>query len=134
VKVDAFAPTGKLLWRYSKPDEALALAERSDGVLLVAGRRLLDAIRPHGKLLWQAPIGASRGVYIPERPSLIVDGDDSAYVGSGDGIVRVISADGQWLASMPGGGSHLHLTPGLILGADGRLIVSGTDGVMRVYG
>jgi outer membrane protein assembly factor BamB/DNA-binding beta-propeller fold protein YncE len=133
-EVDAFDPTGRLLWQHNKTDRALALAERSDGVLLVAGRGWLDALQPDGTLLWHVQIGKSRGIYASERPSLIVDGDGTAYVGSADGLVRAISVDGQWIMTFGAGGSQKHLTPGLILDAEGRLIVSGTDSMMRVYG
>jgi outer membrane protein assembly factor BamB len=133
-EIDAFSGSGQVLWRYRKADGALTLAERSDGVLLVAGRHDLDAVQPDGKQLWGVQIGSSRGASAEERPFLLVDGDDTAYVGTGDGSVWVISAQGQWLSDLPAGGHENHRSPGLLLGPDGRLLVSGTDRVMRVYG
>jgi outer membrane protein assembly factor BamB len=133
-RVDAFTPAGTLLWHRTKVDAEFTLAERSDGVLLVAGRNTLDAFQPNGTHLWQTPIGVSRGQYAAERPSLIVDGDGTAYAASGDGLVRVVSVDGELVGACDGGGQHHHVTPGLLLDAGGRLIVSGTDGNLRVYG
>jgi len=56
-----------------------------------------------------------------------------AYVGSGDGRVRVMSATGQVLATVYAGGYRYGVPLGLLLGPDGRLIVSGTDLMLRVY-
>ncbi len=133
-RVDAFNPAGRLLWHRAKVDAAFTLAERSDGVLLVAGRTTLDAFQPSGTHLWQTPIGVSRGQDATERPSLIVDGDGTAYAASGDGLVRVVSVDGELVGACDGGGRRSHVTPNLLLDAGGRLIVSGTDGNLRVYG
>jgi hypothetical protein len=65
---------------------------------------------------------------------LIVDAAGTAYVGSGDGIVRIISAGGKLVEQISAGGHHFDLPPHALMGPDGRLIVNGTDGVLRVYG
>jgi outer membrane protein assembly factor BamB len=127
----AYAPSGRLVWKLRWHDGPLALAERSDGTILVAGRNQLGAVNPGGRRLWHVTIGHSAGQFIP--PSLIVDAAGTAYVGSGDGKVRVISGTGKIRARLFAGGPKLASVPAIMLLASGRLIISGTDGVLRVY-
>jgi outer membrane protein assembly factor BamB len=129
----AFTPSGRLIWKLRWRDGPLALAERSDGMILVAGRNQLGAVNPAGRRLWHVTIGHSAGQFIPEYPSLIVDAAGTAYVGSGDGKVRVISAAGKIRARIFAGGPRLASVPAIMLVAGGKLIISGTDSVLSVY-
>lgn len=125
----AYDPAGHFLWRFRKPDKALALAERADGVLLIAGQRVLDAVSPQGTRLWHRKIGTGKSLF----SSLIVDAAGKAYVGTGDGRLSVFSADGGLLSRVTVGPSSPISSPVSLLGPDGTLIVNGTDGRMRVY-
>ncbi len=133
-QIVAYTSSGHLRWRVRKTDGALALALRADGILLVAGRDRLDAIRTNGTRLWSTAIGYSSAQYPAAWPSLATDAAGKAYVGSGDGRVRVVSATGQVLATVSAGGYRDGSTPSLLLGPDGRLMVSGADSTLRVYG
>lgn len=130
----AVGADGQIRWSAEKPDEVLALAERADGSILSAGTDSLDAFSPDGTRLWSVPIGTSSDQLPAYRPSLIVDDAGTAYVGSGDGIVRVVSADGKLVGQTLGSGQHFDFAPQILLGPDGRLIVNGADGVLQVYG
>lgn len=100
--LEAVSPGGKMLWRHGLNTSMYGVAGPlvgQGGVIYLGQGNEVDAFSPSGELLWRIPIGPWRGTSADERPSLIVDGDDTAYVGSGDGVVRAISAAGQWLAS-----------------------------------
>jgi len=133
-QIVAYTSSGQVRWMVRKSDGALALALRADGTLLVAGRDRLDALRTNGTRLWSTAIGYSPAQYPAAWPSLATDAAGKAYVGSGDGRVRVVSATGQLLARVYAGGYRHGSTPSLLLGPDGRLIVTGTDSALRVYG
>lgn len=124
----AVNPEGHILWQIAKKDQAMALALRSDSVILAAGRKRLIAVRQDGKELWNVPIGPA-GL---ERPTLVVDAAGTAYVGTADGKVRIFSSDGRLLRTLAVG-PRSSWAPGILV-AGGRLIVSGTDRVLRVYG
>ncbi|HEX6506905.1 MAG TPA: hypothetical protein VF221_04665 [Chloroflexota bacterium] len=130
----AVTPDGQTRWTANKADGVLALAERADGSILSAGTNTLDAFSPDGTLLWSVPIGQSSDQLASYWPSLIVDAAGTAYVGSGDGIVRVISSEGKLVGQLPAGGHRSDFPPQVLLGADGRLIVNGSDDVLQVYG
>jgi PQQ-like domain len=130
----ALSPSGQYLWTADKPDEVLALAERADGVVLAAGRSQLDAFDANGHHLWSVPIGPSTDAYRNQWPSLVVDAAGSAFVGSGDGMVRVVSSAGQLLTSLAAGGRHYGSAPPVLIAPNGRLVVDGTDGTLRVFG
>jgi outer membrane protein assembly factor BamB len=130
----AVTSDGHARWSAGKSDGVLALAERADGSLLAAGAHALDAFGADGNHLWSVPIGPSSTQLPAYRPSLVVDSAGTAYVGSGDEIARVISAGGKLLAKIKAGALRSDDPPHVLLGADGRLIVNGTDGVLRVYG
>jgi outer membrane protein assembly factor BamB len=130
-KLVAYSPSGRLLWSLRRREAPLALAERADGVVLMAGRTRLSAVSATGKQLWTTRIGKTADPYY--RPFLVVDASGKAYVGSGDGRVRVVTAGGHVVASLRAGPAHRGI-PTALLGPDGKLIVSGTDGVLRAYG
>jgi len=133
-KLVAYSPSGRLLWSLRRREAPLAFAERGDGVVLMAGRTRLSAVSATGKQLWTTRIGKTAGPYYPyHHPSLVVDAAGRAYVGSGDGRVRVVTARGHVVASLRAGPAH-HGIPTVLLGPDGKLIISGTDGVLRAYG
>lgn len=123
----AIDPAGRLLWQVGKADQAMALALRSDGVILAAGRKWLDAVSQDGKKLWSDPIGRP-GL---ERPQLVTDAAGTAYVGTADGKVRIFSSGGALLQTRSVG-HESRWSPGIVV-ADGKLIVNGTDGTLRVY-
>jgi len=133
-RIVAYTSSGQLRWRVTKRDGALALALRADGILLVAGHDRIDAIRTNGTRLWSTAIGYSPAQYPADWPSLATDAAGKAYIGSGDGRVRVVSATGQVLTRVYAGGYRGGFTPSLLLGPDGRLMVTGTDSTLRVYG
>ena len=109
-----------------------------DGAMVGSGQAgsqsLVVDLSPNGQLLWSTAIGYSPAQYPAAWPSLATDAAGKAYVGSGDGRVRVVSATGQLLARVYAGGYRHGSTPSLLLGPDGRLIVTGTDSALRVYG
>jgi outer membrane protein assembly factor BamB len=129
----AITPSGQRTWTVDKGDQVLALAERADGVLLAAGKQNLEAFDSDGHRLWSVPIGATDAL-VPPASMLVVDAAGTAYVGSGDGLVRVVSSAGALLAMLEAGGRHAGYASTLLLGPTGRLIVDGTDGTLRVYG
>ena len=133
-QIAAYTSSGQVRWRVSKADGALSLALRADGSLLVAGQDRLDAIRADGTRLWSTAVGHSPAQYPADWPSLATDAAGKADVGSGDGRVRVVSATGRVLARVYAGGYRHGFPPSLLLGPDGRLIVTGTDSTLRVYG
>jgi len=133
-QIVAYTSSGQLRWRVRKTDGALALALRADGSLLVAGQDRLDALGTNGTRLWSTAIGHSPARYPADWPSLVTDAAGKAYVGSGDGRVRVVSAAGQVLARVYVGGYRDGFPPSVLLGPNGRLIVTGTDSTLRVYG
>jgi outer membrane protein assembly factor BamB len=130
--VAADDPAGRLLWRRGKADGALALAERTDGVVLVAGARTLTAVTPQGKRQWTVQLQRKSG-YL-DRPSLIVDSGGTAYVGTADGYLLAVGRNGRSLWRLRGGGYHYGFSPTSLLDATGSLLVDGTDNVLRVYG
>ena len=71
-------------------------------------------------------------VYAP--PSLVVDADGRAFVGTGDGMVRALAPNGTLLWTLRAGGpTRLGAIPSLALGPADTLVVVGTDGVLRLY-
>jgi outer membrane protein assembly factor BamB len=130
----ALSPSGQYLWTADKSDEVLALAERADGVILAAGRSQLDAFDKSGHHLWSVPIGSSIDAYRNQWPSLVVDVAGTAFVGSGDGLVRVVWSGGRLQTSLDGGGRHHASAPPVRIAPNGRLIVDSTDGTLHVFG
>jgi len=131
-EVAAYTPEGRRRWRLHTADGAATLAERADGAVLVATATSLSAVSPQGKRMWRRTLGrlTRAAAAAPTLPSLAVDVAGRVYVGSSDGMVRAIGSDGALLWTVRVGG------PGpssLALGADGRLVVAGTDGHLRVY-
>lgn len=106
------------------------LAQRADGVLIVAGQIGLDAVSPRGRVLWHVPLGTTQW----KAPSVAVDAAGTVYVGCGDGLVRIFSAGGRLLTTLGSGPASIGSSPVPVLGPEGRLVVNGTDGVLRVYG
>jgi outer membrane protein assembly factor BamB len=130
----AYTPSGRLRWRLRWRDNTLALAERADGDLLVAGRTRLATVRPDGRRLWSVRIRKSAGRNVDR--SLIVDAAGTSYVGTDDGKLRIISRNGRPVTTLSVGPNNqaAAIAPRSILGPDGRLLVNGIDGVLRVYG
>jgi len=128
----AYTSSGGLLWRLHDKNGVLALAERLDGTLVVAGHHALHALSVDGRVLWTASIGTtgrSDGL-----PKLIVDAAGTTYVGTGDGKVRIFSDGGALLATLSAGRHKPFMVPSSRLAAIGRLVINGTDGTLRVYG
>lgn len=131
----SYASSGRLRWKLRWPDDVLGLAQRADGVMLVAGRTRLAAVSPAGKRLWSVRIG--RAVGADENLPLVVDAAGTVYVGTLDGHVRIVSRSGKVISTLrvgPGSTQAMPRVPIVMLGPGGRLIVTGTDGVLRVYG
>jgi hypothetical protein len=76
------------------------------------------------------PLGESA---LDAVPSLALDAQGNALVGSGDGRIRIFSAAGALLTTLDAGPTSTIDAPQLAVGADGRVIAVGTDGVLRVY-
>jgi hypothetical protein len=129
----AVGPNGQKLWTAQKQDGVLAVASRGDGTILAAGRDELGAFGADGDRLWSLAIGRSGDQLPSYRPSLIVDAIGTAYVGSGDGNVLVVSHLGKVLARLTAGGRRSQFPPQVLLGPNGHLVVSGQDGTLRVY-
>ena len=129
----AVGPNGQKLWNVQKQDGVLAVASRRDGTILAAGRDELSAFGANGDRLWSVAIGRSGDQLPGYRPSLIVDAMGTAYVGSGDGNVLVVSSVGKVLARLTAGRGRSQFPPQVVLGPNGHLVVSGQDGALRVY-
>ena len=129
--VSADTAAGRVLWSRSLQQGRATLAQRADGVLLAAGQRGLSAIGADGKPLWQTPIGFSSKDAVP---SIAVDRLGTAYIGSGDGLVRIVSRGGSVVGQLRAGPGTTRQTPAVALGPGGRLVVVGTDNRLRVYG
>ncbi len=127
----AYTPTGRRIWRRVESRGALALAERADGTVLVAGSRWLDAFTPKGKRVWRAQVG--RSSYY-QSPALAVDSNGTAYAATGDGRLDVIARNGRRLDSLSIGPSTQYGSLAIEIGPDGKLILTDTNGYLRVYG
>jgi outer membrane protein assembly factor BamB len=132
-EVLAYMRTGRLAWRFSATAGMAALAQRADGTLLLADARGLSAIGPRGTRRWYRPLGETQpSSWLP--PSLVVDSLGRAYVGRSDGMIRAIAPDRRLLWSLRAGGpADGSAVPMIALGPGGLLLVTGTDGVLRVY-
>lgn len=131
--VVACTASGHQLWRRDIGVPVDALAERADGVVLVVSTVSLTAVSPQGAVLWRRALGRSPAANY-SAPSIAVDGTGRAYVGSPDGIVRAITRHGAVLWTLRAGGpTSLGGTPSVALGPHGTLVVTGTDGRLRVY-
>lgn len=123
---------GHRLWQTTIPDGIQALAQRTDGSLLVAGHHVVVAVTSGGGLLWTARLHPDVPTAIG-RPSLITDQLGTVDVGTADGSVHILAPDGREVSTVNAGGYHFGFAPSMVLGPDGRLIVNGTDNVLRVY-
>lgn len=131
--VAAYTPRGRLLWHRQIRGGTAALAERSDGIILVATGAGLTALSPHGTRLWERALGAPPTT-VKMPPSLAVDAAGRAYVGSGDGLIRAIAPTGTLLWTLRAGSpAQRGDVPSLALGPAGVLAVTATDGVLRLY-
>ncbi len=86
------------------------------GTARAESQPLVVDLSPNGRLLWSTAIGYSPAQFPAAWPSLATDAAGKAYVGSGDGRVRVVSATGQVLATVYAGGYRDGSTPSLLLG------------------
>jgi outer membrane protein assembly factor BamB len=130
----AFTATGQPASQVRVDEPILAVAERPDGSIVAAGDHRLSSIDRQGSIQWaqlvtQAPAGQILG-----GPTLAVDGAGKVYLGSYDGMVRVISPDGKSISTLFAGGYQYGEAPSVLLDPKGRLIVSGSDEVLRIYG
>jgi outer membrane protein assembly factor BamB len=134
--LSAIDARGHSLWHFAKPDGVLSIAERPDGSIAVAGNQWLTVVSEQGRKLFDAdirvrhPIGTNDAI---DKPSLVIDGAGTAYVGTADGEVLVVSSEGQLLDRLAVGGYHFGMTPRIMLGPGHALVVNGNDGVLRVY-
>ncbi len=130
----AYAPSGRLLWHCTTGDDVISLAARADGTVVALGRTGISAVSPAGHRLWRRPLGRQLRTPSAQPPTIAVDAMGRAYLGSSDGIVRVIAPNGSLLWTLPAGGpTSLGNTPSIALGPQGTLVVTGTDGRLRVY-
>jgi len=130
-EVVAYTPSGRRLWRARTSDGAATLAERPDGVVLVATATSLMALRPNGMQVWRRALGrrAGTGAVQLHLPSLAVDAAGRVYVGSSDGVVRALGPDGVQLWTL--GHPNPLGTPSVALGPQGQLAVA--SDALRVY-
>jgi outer membrane protein assembly factor BamB len=132
-EIVAYSPTAALLWRLPTSAGTASLAERGDGVLLVADRSGLSALGPGGARLWNRALGQPSATGVA-APSLVIDAAGHAFVGTSDGYVRAIGPAGALLWTLGAGGPAPDgEVPALALGPAGALAVTGTDRVLRVY-
>ncbi len=132
--VGAYAPSGRLLWHCTTGDDVMSLAERADGTVLALGRTELSAVSPAGHRLWRRPVGRQVRTPSAQPPTIAIDAAGRAYLGSNDGMVRVIAPDGSLLWTLSAGGpTSLGNTPSISLGPAGTLVVTRTDGRLSVY-
>jgi hypothetical protein len=128
--VTAYLPSGRVKWTVTTHYGQASLAIRRDGTILAAGQLGLTAISSAGKTLWTDRLGST--LYTP--PSIAVDARGTAYVGSGDGRVRIVSSGGRFLGTLAAGPRMPYGKPEIAITANGRLLVVGTDGILRAYG
>jgi outer membrane protein assembly factor BamB len=101
--------------------------------VFAAGVTTLQAISPTGKTLWTSPLVRTGGHALSTQPSIAVDAAGHAYIGESDGTIRAFSAMGALLWTLHIPSPVAYRAPSLALSADGRLVVAGTDGLLRVY-
>lgn len=130
-EIVAYTPAGRRRWRARTSDGAATLAERADGVVLVATATSLTALRPNGTRVWRRALGrnAGTGAAQLQLPSLVVDAADRVYVGSSDGVVRALGPDGVALWTL--GHPNPLGAPSVALGPDGQLAV--VSDALRLY-
>jgi outer membrane protein assembly factor BamB len=132
--VGAYSLTGRLLWRCTTGDEVVSLAERADGTVMALGQTGLSAVSTAGHRRWRRPLGHAVRMPSAQLPSIAVDAAGRAYVGSSDGTVRAIAPNGSLLWTLHAGGpTSQGDTPSIALGPGGTLVITGTDGRLRVY-
>lgn len=131
-RIVAYSRWGRLAWRVRIRDQVLAVAERADGSLLSVGRHFMTVVSSRGHVVSRVRVGRSTGHGI--NPAVITDAAGTAYVTSGDATLRVISSRGEIVSSFVAGPANGYYSPEMAMGPDGRLLVVGTDGVLRVYG
>jgi hypothetical protein len=129
-EIAAYTAGGSLLWRHRPVMGSAVLGQRADGTIVAAGQLALTAYTPNGTRLWSVPLGESA---LDAVPSLALDAQGNALVGSGDGRIRIFSAAGALLTTLDADPTSTIDAPQLAVGADGRVIAVGTDGVLRVY-
>jgi hypothetical protein len=127
----AYSPAGKQRWRLSLSGGMPSLAERAGGTLLAATEQELSAVDEQGHVLWHTALSGSTA---PLEPSLAVDGHGTGYIGTADGLVRIIDPGGHVIGRLSAGPGRPYETPISVLGPEGKLIVLGTDNRLRVYG
>ncbi len=129
----ACTPDGHVLWRRGLTGEVAAVAERADGVVLAVDATGITAIDPTGRPLWRRALShATASSASP--PSIAVDGQGRAYVGTADGIVRAVEHNGAVLWALRAGApTTFGETPSIALGPAGTLAIAGIDGQLRVY-
>ncbi len=130
-EIVAYTPAGRRLWRARTSEGTATLAERADGVVLVATATSLTALRPNGTRVWRRALGrrAGTGAVQLHLPSLAVDAAGRVYVGSSDGVVRAIGPDGVQLWTL--GHPNPLGAPSVALGPEGQLAVA--SDALRVY-
>jgi len=129
-QLSSYTAHGRLDWRHRPALGTAVLAQRADGVILAAGQGELAAYAASGAPIWRLRVRVST---LDAVPSIAVDATNTAFVGSGDGHVSVVSANGILEETLVGGPTSTTSAPQVAIGAEGRLIVVGTDSILRVY-
>jgi outer membrane protein assembly factor BamB len=130
----AFTATGQPARQVHVDEPIRAVAERPDGSIVAAGDHRLSLIDQQGDMQWKQLVTRAPASQILGGPTLAVDGAGRVYLGSYDGMVRVISPDGKSTNTLFAGGYHYGEAPSVLLDPKGRLIISGSDEILRVYG
>lgn len=129
--VIAYSPSGKRRWQNTKSDGARTLAERANGIVLVAGTHWLDAYAASGRHLWRVGVGTSS----TWSPAMAIDATGRVYVASDDGQLVVISNEGKVVGRLAVGPKiRLPSAPSVAIGPYQELIVVGPQGALRMYG
>lgn len=133
-KLVKYTATGHRRWSRKIDNDAPVLAERSDGSILVGDDLGLAAFSNTGRQLWDFTFRRPRRV-LGHGSSLIVDAAGTAYIGTPDGTLRVVSSQGKREAKLPfGSKQRFGSQTSLALTADGKLAAVDTDLHLRIYG
>lgn len=128
-QVDAYSLAGTLKWSHELRQGLSTPAIENDGSVLVAGQLRLTLLSSQGRYLWSRPIPRS----IDWAPSVAVDGQGTAYVGTETGKVAVVSRRGRMVTTIRSGPPRMRRVAQVAISASGHLLVCGADDRLRVY-
>ncbi|HZS94676.1 MAG TPA: hypothetical protein VFA78_07755 [Chloroflexota bacterium] len=118
-------------WRRRLASALTALAADRAGVILSVDGQWLNAWGSGGDRLWRLSIGTQSQF---GNPAIAVDRAGRVYVASPNGTLLIVSPSGHVEARLSIGPRHGGIAPHIAIAPGHRLVVVGTDGMLRVYG